>query len=210
MSARLSRTTARIALVFAGTATAAALSSVSAFAATPALSGTPSSGLKDGTSVALTGTGYTPNLSLFVLECSSATGGQAACDITHLGMATSSASGAVSTSFTVHTGTIGNGTCDATHTGCVIQVADAAGTSHAAFPLVFGGTAAAATPAASAAPTTSTAPAATSTAAAPTTVAAGSGGTADRGSSNVELLALVGLGGVALVGTTIGLARRRS
>ena len=175
-----------------------------AFAAT-SLSVSPSSGLKDGQSVSVTGSGYPASTTIYVVECANLTG-QAGCDITRLGTAQSDATGAINTKFTVHTGTIGNGTCDATHP-CYISAGDAAQTAHGAMKISFAG---ASTSTGSG--STSTGSGSTSTGsgttATPSTVNAGSGGGADRDGLPMTTIVLALVGGAAVVAGGAKLARR--
>lgn len=259
MTARLHKSATRLAVVVAGAATATALSALPAFAAT--VTGNPTTGLSltAPTSVALTGSGFSNSVPLYLLECSSEPASMTACDIGGFKSTPTNGAGAFTYTFSVKSGTIGNGKCDATSTGCVIAVSDnAANPTTVYVPLSFGAAAASPTPAATATAPASAAASASATATAsasasakasasptkkatvkatkkpvakvaatqaaapppapvsggsavaPTSVAAGSGGTADDNGSNVELIALLGVGGLALTGLTIGLARRRS
>src|SRR5579862_3939397 len=116
------RFSARAALCLAaiGVAAGAALvpASQSLAATAPSLSLNPSSGLHDGESVTVTGSHFAPNKTYYMLQCSGST--EAECAIGSLVNGSTSASGAFTTSFTVHTGAIGSGTCNATSTNCLL------------------------------------------------------------------------------------------
>lgn len=94
-----------------------------AHAATPAITVTPNTGLSDGDSVTVAGTGYTAGATVAVLECSKTPPTATTdCDLTAIATntATVGADGTFSKTITVHTGTIGTGTCDSTVTTCGI------------------------------------------------------------------------------------------
>lgn len=194
-------------------ATAATLLTVGTASAAPAASGSPTTGLKDGSNVSLSGSGWAAGANLYILECSN-TSGQAGCDTSHLKTATTTAGGAFTASFSAYTGAVGNGTCKAGSSNCFIAVSDGTAANSAQVKLSFAAAAAPATAAptaaptaaASAAPTDSTSSSGSTT---PTSVAAGSGGGADRQGPSTALLVLAGLGGVAVIGGTLQIARRR-
>ncbi|HXQ59584.1 MAG TPA: neocarzinostatin apoprotein domain-containing protein, partial [Acidimicrobiales bacterium] len=84
---------------------------------------TPSQGLTNGQAVTVAWQGYTPGVTLNVLECSKSPPTQATdCDLTNAALGHPDPSGAGGLSFAVTTGTVGSGVCDATHPGCVIVV----------------------------------------------------------------------------------------
>ncbi|MBU6515839.1 MAG: fibronectin type III domain-containing protein [Acidobacteria bacterium] len=98
----------------------------------PTLTVTPSTGLSNGASVKVSGTGFTPHDSVFILECLANATGQSGCNIQ--GFPTSvkiSASGVLPvTVFKVATGRIGTGTCGTTAANaaaCAISVGNASG-----------------------------------------------------------------------------------
>src|SRR4051794_5052202 len=105
-------------------AAAAIVVAATAASAATSLSVSPSTSLKDGQTVTVTGSGYLPSTTIYVLQCSANPGSQAACDTAHLATAQSDASGNISTKLAVHTGAIGNGTCKAGGT-CWIDASDA-------------------------------------------------------------------------------------
>ncbi len=195
-------------LVLAGAATVWAVMIGTAAASGPTATGTPTTGLSDGSVVAVHGSGYTPNSTVFVIECANATD-PGACAVNHLTTLTVSGTGTLSTNYTVHTGTIGDSTCTVASTTCIIAVSNQAATQKSLIPIRFG---AAATPTPSTSTTTSAAPSTSvsaSSSTAPVSVAAGTGGTADRSGPNDALIALVSIGGLAVVGGTVAAARRR-
>jgi hypothetical protein len=89
-----------------------------ALAAAPTLSVSPNTGLHDAESVTVTGSSFAANKTFYMVECSGST--EADCDTSNLVTGTTTASGGLSTSFTVHTGAIGAGTCTTTSTTCSI------------------------------------------------------------------------------------------
>jgi hypothetical protein len=98
---------------------------------TPTISITPNTGLVNMQSVQVTGSGFTPNLtqgSTAAVECLATATTSAGCDSADYVLVTSDANGIVSFSFTVRTGTIGNGTCgtSATDATCIISIATVA------------------------------------------------------------------------------------
>lgn len=107
-----------------------------ALAATPSASGTPTTNLHNGSVVAITGHGFPASTTIYLVQCSN-TSGQSGCDLGNLVTAQSSASGDVSGSITVHTGTIGNGTCAETSTNCFVGVSDGTPANSAQVPLSF-------------------------------------------------------------------------
>ncbi|MDT7548028.1 MAG: Neocarzinostatin family [Actinomycetota bacterium] len=154
------------------------------------LVGSPTTGLRDGSTVKLSGSGFGSGTALFVVQCADRSG-QAACDLGHLAQVTSSAGGTFTTSFAVHTGAIGSGTCGI-GSSCIVAVSDAAQTYSAALPITF-------IESGSPSPT----PADTPSPAAAHPKATSSG-------PNRVLLALVGLAVVAvLAGTFLWMSRRR-
>jgi hypothetical protein len=104
---------------------------------------TPTRGLSDGQAVTVAWEGYTPNVSINVVECSKSVPTQATdCDLHNAEILRPDPTGSGSLSFTVTTGTVGTGTCGATHPGCVIVVNQGASLVAAAsviVPISFGG-----------------------------------------------------------------------
>ncbi len=75
----------------------------------------PSSGLANGETVKVSGSGFTPKDSLYLIECLKTSTNQAGCDLTTATPVTVSATGTfAATSFTVVTGAIGTGKCGTT------------------------------------------------------------------------------------------------
>src|SRR4051794_28632527 len=126
---------ARTATVMTGAAATFVLASGIAWAA-PSATGTPSAGLKDGSKVAISGTGFGSGTTVYIVECSSVTDPNG-CDTKNLGSATSDASGNISATFTVHTGAVGNGTCAAGSSSCSIAMSDLAKQYPAYFGISF-------------------------------------------------------------------------
>jgi len=76
---------------------------------------TPATGLSNGEAVKVTGSGFTPNDQLYLIECLASSTNQAGCDLASATPVTVSSKGTLPlTSFTVITGTIGNGKCGTT------------------------------------------------------------------------------------------------
>jgi hypothetical protein len=117
----------------------ASLGAVSASAAGPAITVTPNTGLSAGQVVSVVGTGYTPGLSLFAIECLATATSITGCDTATATPATESATGTFTVAFSVVTGTVGTGTCGTTSANltCIIEVADQAQTNEAAAPITF-------------------------------------------------------------------------
>lgn len=100
----------------------------------------PSTGLVNAQVVTVSGGGFTPSASLAIVECNHTikTTGQAACATGSPKLVTATKAGAIpSTSFTVATGTIGNGSCvtstsKTADNSCYLAVANIANTAQAA------------------------------------------------------------------------------
>jgi len=125
MIKRLTSGVAAAALVMGGMALFGALSAGAT--STPTISITPNTGLTNGQTVQVTGSGFAPNLgvgSTAAVECIGTANTTAGCDVVHYSLVTSDANGNVSFSFTVETGTVGNGTCgtSAADATCLITV----------------------------------------------------------------------------------------
>jgi hypothetical protein len=110
-----------------------------ASAATPAITVTPNTGLTAGQTVSVAGTGYTPGLTLFAIECLATATSITGCDTSTATPVTESATGTFTQPFVLVTGTVGSGTCGTTSTDltCIIEVADQAQTNTAAAPITF-------------------------------------------------------------------------
>ncbi len=109
--------------------------------ASPTLSVSPSTGLKNGEKVTITGSGFTAGDSLFAVECLATATSAAGCNTAGATPITANSDGTLpSTTFTVTAGTIGSGACGtkaANARACVITVATAAGTDAGAAPIQF-------------------------------------------------------------------------
>lgn len=101
----------------------------------------PSGGLKNGQTVRVTGTGFTPKDQVFVVECLAKASGQADCDTATATPATITAKGVLPpTKFKVVTGAIGTGTCGtkaADLKNCAISVGNASGGDSTAARITF-------------------------------------------------------------------------
>lgn len=103
---------------------------------------TPSTGLANGQSVKVSGSGFTPHDSVFILECLAKATGQSGCNIQGIPTPiTITASGTLPvTTFKVVTGRIGTGTCGTTPanaSACAISVGNASGGDTAGKVITF-------------------------------------------------------------------------
>jgi hypothetical protein len=117
----------------------ASLGVATASAATPAITVTPNTALTGGETVSVVGSGYTPGLTLFAIECLATATSITGCDTASATPVTESATGTFTQPFIVVTGTVGSGTCGTTSTDltCIVEVADQAQTNTAAAPITF-------------------------------------------------------------------------
>jgi hypothetical protein len=136
MMRRIATGIAAITMVLGGFA---AYGMTAASAAGPAITITPNTGLTAGQSVSVVGTGYTPGLTLFAIECLATATSITGCDTSTATPVTESATGTFTQAFTVVTGTVGSGTCGTTSADltCIVEVADQAQTNTAAAPITF-------------------------------------------------------------------------
>lgn len=130
---------------------------LSAAAASPTISVSPSSGLTNGQSVTVKLSGFTPNASVAVIECSPlvAQDKQAACDTAGVKVLTADASGAATTPLVVKTGQIGTAsgsTCPGPGGVCLITAANTTNQAENTSAQVTFATAASAAPSASPTP----------------------------------------------------------
>ncbi len=127
-SRKLTRVASAVVLVVT---LASALTITTAGASGPTLVVTPSTNLHNGEKVKVSGSGFKPGDSVFVVECLAKASGEANCDISHLVSAKIAKSGKLATvSFTVSTGKIGNGSCGTKASNlknCAVSVGNAAG-----------------------------------------------------------------------------------
>ena len=100
-------------------------------AATPVIKVTPAKALKNGQKIMVSGTGFTPNDSVYIIQCLTNAKGQADCNTMGATPATIDAKGKLkATAFVVATGTIGTkkcGTTKADANACDISVGNATG-----------------------------------------------------------------------------------
>jgi hypothetical protein len=112
-----------------------------AHAAVPSITVTPNTGLADGDSVTVAGTGYTAGATIAVLECADApVTASTQCDLSAIATntATAGTDGTFTKSITVHTGMVGSGTCAAGSSTCAIVAGNEADqTESASSPLTF-------------------------------------------------------------------------
>jgi hypothetical protein len=113
--------------------------------ASPTLVVTPNANLTNSETVTVSGTGFTPNDEVYLVECLANSGGQSGCDIATATPVTISAEGVLpSTKFSVLTGTIGSGsgsgTCGTTASNlksCAVSAGNASGGDSAVAPITF-------------------------------------------------------------------------
>ena len=107
----------------------------------PSITVTPATGLKNGDTVTITGSGFTPGDSLFALECLTKATSAAGCDTTGATPITANSDGTLaSTTFKVVAGAIGTGTCGTSAsdlTGCVISVSNVSAGDRAYAAITF-------------------------------------------------------------------------
>jgi hypothetical protein len=107
----------------------------------PKLTVTPSTNLKNGETVKVSGTGFKKGDSVYVVECLVKAKGGGQCNELGATPATISAKGVLApTKFKVLTGTIGNGKCGtatANLASCDVSVGNASGGDSASFPIKF-------------------------------------------------------------------------
>jgi len=107
----------------------------------PALTIQPSADLTNGATVKVSGTNFTPNGQVFLVECLVTASGQGGCDTATATPVTITAAGVLpSTAFKVVAGTIGSGACGTTSSNlknCAISAGNASGGDTAAAPITF-------------------------------------------------------------------------
>jgi len=139
MMKRLASGVAAVALVTGGMALFGAFGAEAA--STPTISITPNTGLTNGASATITGSGFTANDSVYAVECLATATTSAGCDTATATAITVGADGKLpATTFKVVTGTVGTGTCGTSPSNlgnCVIEVANVAGGDVGAAPITF-------------------------------------------------------------------------
>ncbi|HUX03957.1 MAG TPA: fibronectin type III domain-containing protein [Acidimicrobiales bacterium] len=123
---------------------ASATSNAVTLAATSAsahLTVSPSTGLTNGVTVKVTGSGFVPNDQVFVVQCLRSAKGQSGCAIATATSVTISANGVLPrTSFRVVTGAVGTATCGTRASdlaACALSAGNASGTDTATAPITF-------------------------------------------------------------------------
>lgn len=110
-------------------------------ATTPRLVVTPSTGLRNGQLVKVSGTGFKPRDMVFLVQCVRGAKGAGGCNIAAATPVTITAKGVLpTTKFKVRTGRIGSGTCGTTAKNlksCELSAGNAAGKDTASTPIVF-------------------------------------------------------------------------
>lgn len=127
---RMLSSVATVAIVLGGLSVAGALSAGAATVSLPSITVTPNVGLTNGEVVSISGTGFSPNeASLAAVECNISATSVAGCNTSSIDPITVNASGDIAaTSFTVETGTIGNGACGTSPetANCLISIGSTA------------------------------------------------------------------------------------
>ena len=132
-----------------GTVAAMSLLAVLGVAATGAGASTspkvvvkPASGLKNGSTVVVSGSGFKPGDTVFIVECLAKASGQSECDVAGIPPAETITSKGVlkAIKVTVVTGKIGNGSCGTKASNlkaCAISVGNESGGDTAVAPIAF-------------------------------------------------------------------------
>lgn len=138
---RTLRVAALAALLSTGILTSGLVNITSASAATPKLVVTPSTGLRNHSTVTVSGTGFKPRDQVYITECQVTAKGEAGCDIfVALPVKISSRGVLPKTKFKVVTGQVGNGKCGTTATNlrkCAVSVGNDSGGDSAVFKIAF-------------------------------------------------------------------------
>jgi hypothetical protein len=117
------------------------LSVAAAAAGAPKLTVTPSTNLHNGEKVKVSGTGFKPGDSVYIVECLASAKGESNCNILNTVPATISKTGALAKStFKVSTGKIGNGKCGTAASNlkdCAVSVGNISGGDSAVFRIAF-------------------------------------------------------------------------
>jgi neocarzinostatin family protein len=132
---------AAAALVLAAPLALGALAVGSGAATTPHLVVTPSTGLKNGTTVKVSGTGFKPHDMVFIVECLRTAKGAGGCATAMATPVTITGKGVMpATKFKVATGKIGSGKCGTTTgnlKGCEVSAGNASGKDTASANITF-------------------------------------------------------------------------
>lgn len=118
------------------------IGATSASAATPKVDVTPSTNLHNKEIVHVTGSGFKPGETVFIVECLVKATGENGCKVVGIPpSATITAGGKLPrVSFKVTTGKVGSGTCGTTKANlkrCAVSVGNASGTNSGVAPIVF-------------------------------------------------------------------------
>jgi hypothetical protein len=142
LSTRAIRMVALAALLSTGILTSGLVNVTGANAAAkPKLVVTPSTGLTNHKSVTVTGSGFKPKDTVYVVECQATTKGESGCDINTAIPVTISSKGLLpKTKFKVITGKIGNGKCGTLASNlksCAVSAGNISGGDSAVFKISF-------------------------------------------------------------------------
>ena len=130
-------------VIFASSTIVVGLAGSSQAAAGPKLKVTPSTNLKNGSVVMVSGTGFKPKDVVYITECLAKATGENGCrvDLATIQSFTINAKGLLPLSkFKLYTGKIGNGTCGTTKANlrkCAVSVGSATGSDSAIFIVTF-------------------------------------------------------------------------
>ena len=118
------------------------IGATSASAATPKVVVTPSTNLHNGETVHVTGSGFKPGDTVFIVECLRKAKGESGCKVVGIPpSATITATGKLpKVTFKVTTGKVGSGKCGTTKANlksCAVSVGNASGSDSGVGPIVF-------------------------------------------------------------------------
>jgi hypothetical protein len=136
---RIATSIAAVMMVLATVSLAGTVSAGAVSVAVPSITISPSTGLTNNQEVTITGTGFAPSeANLVALECIETATSVAGCNTTALDPITVSATGTVTSTFYVTTGTIGSGSCGTTaaNATCLISIGSTTTNSVVAFATI--------------------------------------------------------------------------
>lgn len=130
-----------VAAMLSGVLAGGVLATSAGAAATPKLVVTPSTGITNGKSVYVSGTGFKAKDTVYITECLATAKGEAQCDIATATPVVISSTGVLKkTKFKLVTGTIGSGKCGTTAKNlrsCAVSAGNIAGKDTATKDIVF-------------------------------------------------------------------------
>jgi hypothetical protein len=141
ISMRTIRVVGVAAMLSTGILTSGVLSTSASAAAKPKLVVTPRTGITNGKSVLVSGTGFKPKDMVYITECLATAKGEAQCDIETATPVKISATGVLKkTKFKIVTGTIGSGKCGTKASNlrsCAVSAGNISGKDTATTDIVF-------------------------------------------------------------------------